>query len=321
MKKHIMFFIIVSHFFCISIYAVDTYSISKLPADFHIKGMHCLNNYGQVAGYVGFTAWEKRPVGNSVSVHSERAAFWDANNDIKLFPLNDCYSKASSVNDFGYVAVESYSAQDPRCVAGGEKVSRVILWNVNSNELKYGPVGEPIAINNEGLVLIKRLKDGYHYFLWNSKDNTITTIETNSGNTLLGLTDGGNPYSGDPSPYDKYYSESRINSIENDIMWFYDGKNHYLSTCDGDQIVSRCSGSSCGRYLHPNTVRLNNKNDELVAITSSGAISKWRKNCKETKTLSMYANNLIFGFSNSGKILLGLSKDWSNLCLLTPLNK
>ncbi len=303
---------------------IDIYSEINLPLDFHISGMHCLNDHGQVAGYVGSTTWEKVPQRrNPIAKHSERAALWDANHGIKLFPLTEYYSKASSINDYGWVAVESYSAQDPRYVAGAtNEVSRVILWNTVTDELKYGPIGIPIAISNNNVVLIKLYQAGHHFIIWNSEDNLVMTFQTDSGNTLLGLNDDGTPYSGTSCLSSEFYSDSRINSIQNNVMWFYDGKNHFLSPYDGNQIISR---GACGKYLSPDKVRLNKRKDELVAITSSGAISKWRKNGKTTKTLpkTTHADDVIWGFSNSGKILLGFEKypNKPNFRLLTPLNK
>lgn len=307
MKKYLIFFITVFCSFCSSSYCADNYLEINLPAELHIDwkvaSRRCLNNKGQVAGYIG----SRKKVGSNykrIYSYSEKAVIWDPIDGIKCCPLlNDTFSKAISVNDYGLVAVESFIVTKDAW-SNDKEACRPVLWDSNTNEIKFGPCGRIIEVNNEGLVLIKVDNNKNEYTLWNSSDGTIKFLKNGTSFQLLGLTDNGKPYSGIPNKNNEFYSENLIKDFNGALVWFYDDINHLLTTNDN---LGCCI----------NNYQLNNSKDAVIAKTAVGEIIKFRQNNDEkTESSARYDIKVFLGFSDSGKILF--VNNSNNFCLLTP---
>lgn len=255
----------------------DNYYIITLPQNFYLDHryqQYLLNEMGQVAGLAG--SWP-----------NFTAAIWDQENGVKTFPLNDRNSCATSINDKGYACIKYDLENNPL----QEKKYQTILWNTNTNHFILGPMGIPLLINNNNMILIDDKT-------WNPSENTINFIN-DSANRYID--DNDNRYSGNIPQngvidFNKKGTMLCYCALTGGLS-LYLNKKHFLVSFS--EIV--------------NHAKLNN-NNEVVAIVKDKIFKQhadrtisFFKPFKYIKELKNCINIAICGFNSKGMILLDAS--------------
>ena len=292
----------------------NDYDIINLPSDFYVRlpqdslnSGPFLNNYGNVAGY--FSSDFKD---GSISKYDKRlrAAFWDNKKGLKMIDLIALTNFSTSLNDNGFIAVQSYSSK---------RSSRAVLWNTDTNTMQTGPLVDRVGpIDNENNILLTRPSEGSgSYYIWETKENALTKKRYTPATE---------------SVWDRRHKNALgayINSVhdhgQEDLDWylFNEGKEYLLMPPKG-------------KFYKQDTPHLND-NNEVVALVIldpdqkspkyAYAIAKWKNNGKIV-TLSPSLQDLIGfesgeaiksvyidDFNKAGQILLEVNHE---LFLLTP---
>ena len=299
-----------------------TYSVKALPDNFYIGDKFyanhyglgptpALNNNGQVVGVILPKAMEA----------CVNAAIWDISKGLNVVNLEAYKTIPYSLNDNSFVALLVYTSESARI---HERDNRVALWNTNTNKITFGPMGVPRAINNSNIILMGPLFDSLAS-TWNPKDNSL--IKSNG--CYSWIDDESNQYGQLFCTFNFNKKGSILYLEQPDIYLYYDGKPHLLFPCEGKLNFKD------GHGFMPHNLGLArvNDNNEVAAITIIGkyrkyfAITIWKKNGEETRSkiletipdLKGYSDFEIFGFNNSGQILLkGYKSGIPRLLLLTP---
>lgn len=288
-------------------YADTIYSIIELPEGFAVdwSSKNVLNNHGQVVGQF--------PESKS------GAAIWDPQKGMTFFD-SDNRSVAVAINDYGFVALGVFGLKFLNY--------ETVLWNFITNEIKYGPIGLPYAINNSNAILIKNTVGKQQLVsLWDSSSDYIAYLESDQ---LLG---------------EKTYTiDEKIDYSTTALSINSQGGILGYKTINGYTEFLLIYGSTYQLITMPgvydNRAFLNDKN-EVVAlgyIDNKTVIAKWkRSNFKEpNKVTKSISENLkdktefrncdsfnIMAFNNNGQVLLrtyDMEMFKIRLFLLTPIN-
>lgn len=281
--------------------ALDKYSIVKLPQDFFVDDdlayqRYVLNNHGQVVGYI--------------STPTKHAAIWDMDKGIISIKSNDFESRAYTLNDYGFIAIATFEKNN--------KI-RTALWNIYTDEIKYGPFGYPIAMNNFNNMIISESSSNtvvvYDYekntivyspilYIWVDDNNKLYSPRHNNNIMLIDVNKHGNALAHkNPSLFPEL-----ILCIQETL---------YFLPFDGITDLSA--------YL--------NDNNEVVTLISlknhGNKIAKWNVGKITTSEIlqnisefSNYHSFKIKGFNDNGQILISATSFSDNklkqLFILSP---
>ncbi len=276
-----------------------SYSITKLPKDFHILGgYYAFNNRGQVVGCISkkATIWlpiyqiGRRPVTDHLNSREDRyadavAACWEQESGLHIFNEQDKVSIAKAINDDGLIVVSlGNKSQKKQCA----------LWDIATEKSRLGPLGDPYFITNTNIVIVM---DGSSSIIWNSDNN----IVLRDNNPHLYMTIDGKMH------YDHYLMMNKKGSAirirENSVL--QSGTNNYLLLPEGNSRILALNDNDQIAALVD--IKWGTKIFKAIQILDKNGNSLRSRAIKE---LVGYSQIAVIGFNIRGQLLLSADNDY-----------
>lgn len=275
-----------------------SYSITKLPKDFHVLGgYYAFNNKGQVVGCISqkVTLW--RPIyqrgrhggSHCINAHEDKyadaiAAYWDRESGLQFFDSQDKASIAKAISDEGLVVISlGNKSQKKQC----------LMWDISTGNSRLGPLGDPYLVTSTNMVVID---DGQSSIIWNIANNSVSrdvrkhiymTIDNNRREHLFMMNKKGNAIRMGENILLQYGTES--------FLLLPEGNSRILALNDNDQVAALVD------------IKWGSKTFKSIQLLDKDGNSLRSKVIKE---LTEYSQISILGFNVHGQLLLRADNDY-----------
>ncbi len=275
-----------------------SYSITKLPKDFHVLGgYYAFNNRGQVVGCISEKASLWKPIyqrgrhggSHCINAHEDKyadavAAFWDHESGLQFFDSQDKASIAKAINDEGLIVISlGNKSQKKQC----------FVWDISTGISRLGPLGDPYLVTSTNMVVID---DGQSSIIWNIANNFVSrdvrkhiymTIDNNRRERLFMMNKKGNSIRMGENLLLQYGTES--------FLLLPEGNSRILALNDNDQVAALVD------------IQWGSNTFKAIQLLDKDGNSLRSKVIKE---LAGYDNVTIIGFNIRGQLLLKAGKDY-----------